>query len=98
MARKTAPIRENPIEKKSARANAPAAKHKTSTPRMARAAAASVAQASACSDPPFEEIERQAYFYWVDRGFSPGDPTADWLRAEEEVRQRYLRNTASTRP
>ena len=88
MPRKTSPKPETPTEKKPARSNALPVKHK-----MARVAAAGQAFSL-----PYEEIERQAYFYWVDRNYEPGDPTADWLRAEEEVRQRYLRSTASTRP
>lgn len=36
-----------------------------------------------------EEITRQAFLYWVDRRYAPGDPVADWLRAEHEVLRRY---------
>lgn len=48
----------------------------------------------ALEDPPFPteaergEIERVAYGYWEQRGFQPGDPFEDWLRAEAEVRAR----------
>ena len=34
------------------------------------------------------EIERVAYGYWEQRGYQPGDPFEDWLRAESEVRSR----------
>ncbi|MBY0372481.1 MAG: DUF2934 domain-containing protein [Bryobacteraceae bacterium] len=34
------------------------------------------------------EVTRVAYGYWVSRGYAPGDPVADWLRAEAEVRAR----------
>ena len=37
-----------------------------------------------------EEIARLAYSYFVARDFAPGDPLADWLRAEEEYRSRRL--------
>lgn len=86
-------------EKKPARAKSPAAKHKTAAPRKPRAV-----KSPAYTPQPFDpaehrqEIELQAYFYWIERGCAPGDPQADWMRAEDEVRQRYLRSTASTRP
>jgi hypothetical protein len=35
------------------------------------------------------EIARQAYCYWLDRGCAHGHSTEDWLRAETEVRQRW---------
>lgn len=34
------------------------------------------------------EVTRVAYGYWVSRGYAAGDPVADWLRAEAEVRAR----------
>lgn len=37
------------------------------------------------------EVTRVAYGYWVSRGYAPGDPVADWLRAEAEVRARLSR-------
>jgi hypothetical protein len=86
-------------EKKPARRKAPAATHKPATPRKPRAMkATSYASAPFDADSHRQAIERQAYFNWIERGCVHGDPAADWLRAEEEVRQRYLRSTASTRP
>ena len=32
-----------------------------------------------------EEIALRAYFLWQERGSPIGSPTADWLRAEQEV-------------
>jgi hypothetical protein len=32
------------------------------------------------------EIAKLAYSYWVARGFAPGSPEQDWLRAERELR------------
>jgi hypothetical protein len=32
-----------------------------------------------------EEIARLAYSYWEARGFGPGSPEEDWLRAEREL-------------
>ncbi|MCU0246460.1 MAG: DUF2934 domain-containing protein [Bryobacter sp.] len=38
---------------------------------------------------PFEEeVRAVAYGYFVERGYTPGDATADWFRAEAEVRAR----------
>ena len=35
-----------------------------------------------------EQIEKLAYQLWEQRGRPLGSPGEDWLRAEEEVRQR----------
>ena len=35
-----------------------------------------------------EEIAKIAYGYWEARGFCGGDPVEDWVRAENEYRQR----------
>jgi hypothetical protein len=37
---------------------------------------------------PREEIARIAYSYWQARGCVGGDPLEDWVRAENEYRQR----------
>jgi len=37
---------------------------------------------------PREEIARIAYGYWEARGYVSGDPLEDWVRAENEYRQR----------
>lgn len=38
---------------------------------------------------PREEIEKLAYFYWLERGGQGGSPEDDWFRAEAELRRRY---------
>lgn len=35
------------------------------------------------------EVERLAYFYWLERGGQGGSPEEDWFRAEAELRRRY---------
>jgi hypothetical protein len=35
-----------------------------------------------------EEIRRRAYELYLARGGRPGNPHEDWLRAEQQVRQR----------
>jgi hypothetical protein len=32
-----------------------------------------------------DEIALLAYSYWVERGYEPGSPEEDWLRAEQEL-------------
>ena len=97
MPRKTAPRVEVPAEVKPVPAKSQAARHKPTASRPVRPAVKQTAKEPA-TELPHGEIQRLAYNYWLERGCTPGDPTADWLRAEAEVRQRYLRNTASTRP
>ena len=36
-----------------------------------------------------EEIRRRAYELFLERNGAPGDPAADWIIAEREVRARY---------
>lgn len=38
--------------------------------------------------PSHEAIAKLAYSYYVARGYAPGDPAADWLRAEQELLRR----------
>lgn len=44
--------------------------------------------APAASVATHEEIARLAYLYWESRGCQGGCPEEDWLRAEEELRNR----------
>jgi len=46
---------------------------KTKTPRVAKA------------KPSSEEIALRAYHIYLERNGAPGDPHADWLRAEAEL-------------
>jgi len=43
--------------------------------------------------PSLEEIARLAYSYWEDRSHQGGSVEEDWLRAEEELRQRDSKPT-----
>jgi hypothetical protein len=42
---------------------------------------------SANHAPSHEEIRRRAYEIYLERGDSPGDELADWLRAERELKK-----------
>lgn len=54
---------------------------KTSTRKTVSAAAKPVT-------PTHEEIKRLAEKYWAARGFPHGTAEQDWLRAEQELRQK----------
>lgn len=61
-----------------------APKRPPSNPPTPRSVAASVLGA----DLPIseEQIRRRAYEIYLARGRTPGDPVADWLQAERELR------------
>jgi hypothetical protein len=42
------------------------------------------------SNEQHEQIEKLAYDLWVRRGRPLGSPDDDWVRAEQELRQRSL--------
>ena len=35
--------------------------------------------------PPAEQVRERAYFIYLERQCAPGDPVADWVRAEREL-------------
>ncbi|MGB7845079.1 MAG: DUF2934 domain-containing protein [Candidatus Acidiferrum sp.] len=41
--------------------------------------------AKAKTQPTYEEIALRAYHIYLERGSTPGDGLADWLRAEREL-------------
>jgi hypothetical protein len=78
------------------RRKAVTAKRVKHTPPQAEAPATSRVEVSASEPaavaepfaPAFEEISQVAYSYWEARGCQGGDPEEDWLRAEQELRDR----------
>jgi hypothetical protein len=72
---KTAPVAE--AAPKPAAAAAPAASPKAAAPSKAPAPKPEVT---------WQAIERRAYEIFARRGYAPGDPTADWLEAERQLR------------
>jgi hypothetical protein len=74
-----------------------AAKHKPATKKSAVKPAEAAIEAPAPAAPvapavPVEvttaQIARLAYSFWEARGYAPGDPNEDWLRAERELHAR----------
>jgi hypothetical protein len=51
---------------------------KTSSPTVRKSRTAS-------ATPTTEEIALRAYHFYLERGGAPGDPLADWTRAEREL-------------
>lgn len=41
-------------------------------------------------DDPREAIAKIAYGYWEARGYADGNPLEDWVRAENEYKQRAM--------
>jgi hypothetical protein len=67
----------------SAKPRVSSAKHsKSLTPETVTQAAVSSEPIAAIS--PHEAISKIAYGYWVARGYRPGNPHEDWIRAERE--------------
>lgn len=53
----------------------------------AQALAMEAAGVEWCAEPPLEAVRKRAYFIYLERAGVPGDPVADWLQAERELRQ-----------
>jgi len=47
-----------------------------------------VVAAHVATMPSREEVERLARKYWAQRGYQDGYAEQDWLRAEQELRQK----------
>jgi hypothetical protein len=61
---------------------ATAASHKHASKKTAQETGQSAEPVRTVSQ---EEIAQLAYSYWEARGFTPGSPEEDWLRAEREL-------------
>lgn len=62
-------------------------------PPAANAARQDVAAVSnAFPDNLEEQIRRRAYELYLERGSMPGDPSKDWLVAEQQVRSRQMQH------
>jgi hypothetical protein len=58
------------------------------TPAATSELAVSPAATDAAYAPSHAEIADLAYSYWEARGYQGGSPAQDWLRAEQELRER----------
>jgi Protein of unknown function (DUF2934) len=81
-----------PARRKTATAKSnPAVPSRTpSTVTEPEAAIVELAEVRTVPAPSPEEIAEVAYLYWVARGYQGGSQEEDWLRAEDELRQRSL--------
>ncbi len=52
---------------------------------------------SAKAEPPQEEIALRAYHIYLERNGAPGDPCADWLRAEAELSAKPKKGTRKSK-
>lgn len=53
--------------------------------KAATAQTAKKPRKAAATPPTYEEIALRAYYIYLERGCTPGDPMQDWLRAEKEL-------------
>jgi hypothetical protein len=61
----------------------------TTTPVSASVAPPVSAPVVAPFEPSHDEVAKLAYSYYVARGYQPGDQSADWFRAVEELKARH---------
>lgn len=61
---------------------------------VARARTSTVREALQSLDPTHDEIKTRAFQIYLARNGQPGDPTADWLQAERELRAEKARSVA----
>jgi hypothetical protein len=87
-------------KKKTVRSKSPAATHKSPARKAAAPKGVKSAPPAAGALPAFsvdayrEEIEREAYFLFVNRGAQHGHEHEDWLRAIEIVKARQTQRAA----
>lgn len=82
-----------PLKKAAPRVKA--AKHRTA-PASASPAEESqpVARENSHAENAHATIAAVAYSYWESRGYQGGDPFEDWVRAENELRQKTMAASA----
>ena len=82
--RKTTRTRTTPAHEEPA-APAPAKTRRPGAPRRAKRVGMEVPAGLTIAPPTEEEIRVRAYSLSLERGGPSPDPTADWLRAEQEL-------------
>lgn len=82
-------------KKRAAVSKTAASPHKRAATKLEVAPAATAQASPATANPgpaainhavESDQIARVAYFLWLERGATPGDPEQDWFRAERIVR------------
>ncbi len=71
----------------------PVAQAAVTTPRRVRKAVPATT-VTYTPGPTEDEIRCRAFEIYVRRGYAPGDPKADWLQAERELREHHQTFTA----
>ncbi len=85
-----APKKAAPAKKATTAASTVAPAKKAAPKKKAAVLTPSVATAPAVSFEILQDqIRVEAYGYYIERGYRPGDPTADWHRAEDAVLRRH---------
>ena len=93
MAKKQAIVKETAVAAPPARVAKPKAP-RVRTAKHSKAVSTESAAAQTNPENQREAIAKIAYSYWEARGCRPGDALEDWVRAEQEYRQR----SAAARP
>jgi hypothetical protein len=79
------------VEGAAEKPKAPRTKRVAATHKSAARAAAAALEVPPAFDPALhaDEIRREAYYQWLNRGCAHGDDAGDWFRAVEAVKTRY---------
>lgn len=83
------------MQGRGARKEGPLKHEERSARRPAAAAATEFVGGSRPAAPNEDMIRMAAYFIYLARGASPGDAVADWLKAEAELRDMFMRRTGA---
>jgi len=86
----TAPVEVTPVTAEGAVESPLPAQVPSEAPAQAPAPAFTTVGEVAAVELSHDRIAERAYHLYLERGRQPGDPFADWLAAERELRQRFV--------